>query len=121
MQRPRLEFGPDGFAVVMPGLAAFAAARRRLPIRYDQVASAEVAPVERAPTLVWARVGTHLPGVWEMGRFGYAGRKRFLFHGRRTRRVLALRLRGHPFTEVSVDVDDPEALLGELRLRAKLG
>ena len=117
MARPRLTFDAEAFNVEFPGLAAFAAARRRVRVPYGDVASVAVDAPEWSPPFTW-RVGSHLPLVMEMGSFRYRGRKRINYFTRRTTRALVVRLRpGARWTDLTLDLEEPGTAATELRMR----
>lgn len=114
-----IEYRSDHVQLRMVGPAALSSLRRVIVVPYSSIALVDVEP-PRWPPILANRIGTHMPGVIVSGTFmsWRFGHKRFLHFDRNTRRVLTLRLAGHPtFEEVSVEVRDAEAAKKELDAR----
>lgn len=112
-----LDYKSDHLVVRLVGSSVLTSARRSVVIPYSDIIAADV-EAPQWPSLVkeW-RIGTHVPGLVAHGYFQtWDGKqKRFLHFDRKTSRVLTIKLAGHPdFTEVSVEVRDPEAAQKEL-------
>lgn len=116
-----LDYKSDHLVVRLVGPSVLASLRRSIVVPYSDIRSVEV-EAPRWPSVIkeW-RIGTHIPGILAQGLFStWNGKqRRFLHFERGTRRVLTLRLSGHPdFEEVSVEVRDPDAAQKELANRA---
>lgn len=116
-----LDYKSDHLVVRLVGSSVLTSARRSVVIPYSAITAVEV-EAPRWPSLVkeW-RLGTHMPGLIAHGLFQTwdAKQKRFLHFERKTARVLTIKLAGHPdFTEVSVEVREPDAAQKELLNRA---
>jgi len=115
-----IDYKSDHLVLRMVGRSVFSALRRNVVIPYSDIREALVEE-PRWPSMIkeW-RVGTHMPGLIAHGFFSSwdLKQKRFLHFGKETRRVLTLRLDGHPdFHEVSVEVRDPDAAQKEIASR----
>lgn len=116
-----LDYMSDHLVVRLVGPSVLASLRRNIVIPYSDIAEVSV-EAPRWPSMLkeW-RIGTHLPGVIAQGLFStWNGKhRRFVHFERSTKRVLTLRLSGHPdVEEVSVEVRDPEAAQKELLNRS---
>lgn len=116
-----LEYKSDHLVVRLVGRSFLTAMRRSIVVPYSDIRRVDVES-PRWPSMVkeW-RIGTHLPNVIAHGLFvtWTGGRRRFVHFERDTERVLTIHLEGHPdFTEVSIEVRDPEAAQKELQTRA---
>lgn len=124
MGTPVVELQDDHLRVRLDAVASVTALSGDLVVPYSTVESVDVVAPEWPSAFPAWRVGLHLPGVVAKGRFAssWRGPRRFLWLDRRTRRVLRLRLRGHPqLGEVALDVPDAEALADSLRTRLPKG
>ncbi|HEV8360847.1 MAG TPA: hypothetical protein VGR28_10375 [Candidatus Thermoplasmatota archaeon] len=109
MHRPVVAVEGDRLVVQLHGLAALAAARRRIAVPLRAIVRAGAGAPAWPPILPRWRVGTHLPprGL-AIGSFRHGGRRRFLFLTHSTRRVLRVELEGARWDEVELDVADPD-------------
>lgn len=120
MGTPTLELNEDHLRVKLDRMASVTTLTGDVVVPYSTLATVDVVAPEWPPFLPPWRVGLHLPGVVAKGRFaaGFRGPQRLLWFDRNARRVLRLRLAGHPqFGEIALDVPDAESLRERIESR----
>lgn len=116
-----LDYKSDHLVVRLVGRSVLTTVRRNVVVPYSDIRRVDVES-PRWPSMFkeW-RIGTHIPNVIAHGLFvtWNGAQKRFLHFERDTARVLTIHLDGHPdFTEISVEVREPEAAQKELAARS---
>lgn len=121
MARPSVHLADDRLRVRLSGVDAVVAITGGFDVPYAAIRAVETGPPEWPRMLeVWG-VGLRAPPFVVKGRIGRKALgpyDRFFWQDRETRRVLRLRLEGHPrLREVHLDVDGPDALAEAIRRR----
>lgn len=116
-----LDYKSDHLVLRLVGRSVITAVRRNVVVPYSDIRRADVESPRWPSMLREWRIGTHIPNLIAHGLFATwnGAQKRFLHFDRETTRVLTIHLDGHPdFTEISVEVREPEAAQKELSTRA---